>query len=145
MKSSVTIGQRRGLNLTTPAEDGQPRYVVDVDRATGEVLVGSPDLLDVHHIVGVNPIWAGPELGTHVTDVYAQVRAHAEPVRAKAYMRADNLHVRLIDPVRGLAPGQAVVIYENTRVIGSATVAATDRVNPSHLDIEAAVAEVLGA
>lgn len=142
---TVTIGQRRGLNLTTPAEDGQPRYVVDVDRATGEVLVGSPDLLDVHHIVGVNPIWAGPELGTHVTDVYAQVRAHAEPVRARAYMRADNLHVRLIDPVRGLAPGQAVVIYENTRVIGSATVAATDRVNPSHLDIEAAVAEVLGA
>ena len=32
---TVTIGQRRGLNLTTPAEDGQPRYVVDVGRVAG--------------------------------------------------------------------------------------------------------------
>lgn len=141
---TVTIGQRRGLNLTTPAEDGQPRYVVDVDRSTGEVLVGSPDLLEVHHIVGVNPIWAGPKLDHNVTEVFAQVRAHAEPVRAKAYMRGDELHVRLIDSVKGLAPGQAVVLYEGTRVIGSATVAATDRVNPGNLDISEAVNEALG-
>lgn len=142
---TVTIGQRRGLNLTTPAEDGRPRYVVDVDRSTGEVLVGSPEHLEVHHIVGVDPIWAGPRLGNDVAEVFAQVRAHAEPVRAKAYMRGADLHVRLIDSVRGLAPGQAVVLYEDTRVIGSATVAATDRVNPGNLDIAAAVAEVLGA
>lgn len=141
---TVTIGQRRGLNLTTPAEDGQPRYVVDVDRSTGEVLVGSPDLLEVHHIVGVNPIWAGPKLDHNVAEVCAQVRAHAEPVRAKAYMRGDELHVRLIDSVKGLAPGQAVVLYEGTRVIGSATVAATDRVNPGNLDISEAVNEALG-
>ena len=28
---AFTIGQRRGLNLRVPAEDGAPRYVVDVD------------------------------------------------------------------------------------------------------------------
>ena len=44
---AFTIGQRRGLNLRVPAEDGAPRYVVDVDIATSTVFVGSPEQLDV--------------------------------------------------------------------------------------------------
>lgn len=131
---TVTIGQRRGLNLKTPAEDGKPRYVVNVDRDSGEVLVGSPDLLDIHQIIGLDPIWAGPPLETKPQDVWAQVRAHAEPVRAIAHLQDSRVHVNLLDPVRGLATGQAVVLYEGTRVIGSATIAATDRVNPDNHD-----------
>lgn len=131
---TVTIGQRRGLNLKTPAENGEPRYVVNVDRESGDVFVGSPDLLDVHHILGLDPIWAGPRLGSTPVPVFAQVRAHADPVRATAYLRDERLYVKLIDSVRGLACGQAVVLYEDTRVIGSATIAATDRVNPQQID-----------
>ena len=136
---TVTIGQRRGLNLTVPAEDGKPRYVVDVDRASGDVFVGSPELLDVHHIVGVDPIWAGMPLTDQPIQVMAQVRAHAEPVRAQATLVNDQVYVSLDEPIRGLAPGQAVVLYDGTRVIGSATVAATDRVNPTKMDVLTAV------
>ena len=31
------------------------------------------------------------------------------------------------EPVRGIAPGQAVVLYDGTRVVGSATIATTSR------------------
>jgi tRNA-specific 2-thiouridylase len=43
-------------------------------------------------------------------------------------MSGDRLIVELDDSVRGLAPGQAVVVYDGTRVVGSATVDRTRRV-----------------
>ena len=38
-----------------------------------------------------------------------------------------RLVVDLDDPVRGVAPGQSVVLYEGTRVVGSATIGETSR------------------
>ena len=35
--------------------------------------------------------------------------------------------VELLEPAYGVAPGQAVVIYDGTRVVGSATIAAAGR------------------
>jgi tRNA-specific 2-thiouridylase len=56
------------------------------------------------------------------------VRAHGEPLAARARLVDERLVVELATSVRGLAPGQAVVIYDRTRVIGSATVDRTRRV-----------------
>jgi tRNA-specific 2-thiouridylase len=125
---AFTIGQRRGLNLRTAAVDGAPRYVVDVDVEARTVMVGPPTLLDVDLIEAVRPIWAGVPLGAREVEVHAQVRAHGEPVPARARVVDDRMLVELSMPVRGLAPGQAVVLYDGTRVIGSATVDRTRRV-----------------
>jgi tRNA-specific 2-thiouridylase len=125
---AFTIGQRRGLNLRVPAEDGSPRYVVDVDVVTRTVTVGAPELLDVDVIEGIRPLWAGKAIGEQAVEVLAQVRAHGTPVGARARSSGDRVVVELGDPIRGLAPGQAVVLYDGTRVIGSATVDATRRV-----------------
>ena len=125
---AFTIGQRRGLHLNVPAEGGRPRYVVDVDVESRTVMVGPPALLDVNSIEGVRPIWAGAALGSEFVPVTAQVRAHGEPLRGRAAMLDERLMVELDDSVRGLAPGQAVVIYDGTRVLGSATVDRTRRV-----------------
>ena len=38
-----------------------------------------------------------------------------------------TLSVTFAEPVRGVAPGQAVVLYDGTRVVGSATIATTVR------------------
>ena len=35
--------------------------------------------------------------------------------------------MRFTEPVRGVAPGQAIVLYDDTRVVGSATIATTTR------------------
>ena len=39
----------------------------------------------------------------------------------------DRVVVRLDARTRGVAPGQSVVLYEGTRVVGSATITATSR------------------
>ena len=126
---AFTIGQRRGLNLRTASETGAPRYVIDVDVKTRQVTVGPAELLDVDGIEGVRALWAGEPIGHEPVAVAAQVRAHADPVDGLAWMRADRLYVDLLTPIRGLATGQAVVLYAGTRVIGSATIDSTRRVN----------------
>ncbi|CAB4921843.1 unannotated protein [freshwater metagenome] len=124
---AFTIGQRRGLNVTNPPADGAPRYVVDIDISTRRVTVGPPQLLDIRGIEGVNPIWAAEPLDNSPVQVMAQVRAHGQPVPARAWVRDDRLIVDLDESIRGLASGQAVVLYDGTRVLGSATVDTTSR------------------
>ena len=125
---AFTIGQRRGLNIRTATEDGAPRYVVDVDVATRRVTVGTAQMLDVDIIEGIRPLWTGDAIKSHALDVMVQVRAHGEPVPGVARMIDDRLVVDLAVPIRGLAAGQAVVLYDGTRVVGSATVDMTHRV-----------------
>ena len=124
-----TIGQRRGLRISQPADDGAPRYVVDIDITTRQVTVGPPELLDIRGIEGIRPIWAGAALGATPVSVMAQVRAHGHPVPALAWIRGGRLIVDLCEPIRGLARGQAVVLYDGTRVLGSATVDVTQPVS----------------
>jgi tRNA-specific 2-thiouridylase len=40
---------------------------------------------------------------------------------------SDRLDVELMVAARGIAPGQAVVVYDGTRVVGSATIDTTSR------------------
>ena len=123
-----TVGQRRGLGLDRSRLDGEPRYVVGVDAASSRVLIGTADLLGVDQVEGDDPRWCGPAPVGEVA-LGAQVRAHGEEVPCTAYVdtATDTVVVRLARPVRGVAPGQAVVLYDGTRVVGSATVSATSR------------------
>ena len=120
---AYTVGQRRGLALGRPAADGQPRYVVEVRPETNQVVVGTADLLGVNAITGDHARWCGPA-PEGVVQVGAQVRAHGEEYAATAWAEGDRVEVRLESRVRGVAPGQSVVLYDGTRVVGSATIAA---------------------
>ncbi len=121
---AYTVGQRRGLRIGAPAADGRPRYVLDISPVTNTVTVGPAERLDVVAVEGVRPRWCGPAPEGPV-ECLAQVRAHGETVPAVAELVDDTLRVALRRPIRGVAPGQAVVLYDGTRVIGSATISAT--------------------
>lgn len=124
---AFTVGQRRGLRIGTPTADGRPRYVLDVSPVTRTVTVGSVDELDVRGVVGIKPRWCGP-VPIGPVECLVQLRAHGEPVPAVVRVRADeSLDVELHAPARGIAPGQAVVVYDGTRVVGSATIDSTHR------------------
>jgi tRNA-specific 2-thiouridylase len=58
-------------------------------------------------------------------EVAAQLRAHGQAWPAVARLAGDVLHVRFADPADAVAPGQTVVLYDGTRVVGSATVDTT--------------------
>ena len=121
---AFTIGQRRGLGLQRPAEDGAPRYVVDVQPRTNTVVVGTAELLGEDALTAELARWCGaaPE---GVVSVGAQVRAHGEEIPGTAWADGDRVEVRLERRVRGVAAGQSVVLYDGTRVVGSATISDT--------------------
>src|SRR5450631_2966467 len=124
---AFTVGQRRGLRIGTPASDGRPRYVLDVSPVTRTVTVGTAEDLDVRGLVGIRPRWCGPAPVGPV-ECLVQLRAHGEPVPAVVrVIDGDRLDVELTVAARGIAPGQAVVVYDGTRVVGSATIDTTRR------------------
>lgn len=119
---AYTVGQRRGLQIGTPAPDGRPRYVLDIEPATQTLTVGPREALDVDRLVGVRPRWCGvaPREPLACT---VQLRAHGEEYAATAAVdQRGDVVVDLGTPARGVAPGQAVVIYDGSRVVGSATI-----------------------
>ena len=61
--------------------------------------------------------------------VVARLRAHGAEHRAVVTTSddGDRVSVELLDPAQGIAPGQAAVVYDGTRVVGSATITATAR------------------
>lgn len=148
---AYTVGQRKGLALGKPAPDGKPRFVLEIRPKTNEVIVGSRELLAVDEIRGIRATWAGvpvaeaaefmrqyPKLGASsaIFEVTAQVRAHADPVRGTAHLQwVENTDenaegqlrletvVRLKDGLSGVAPGQTMVLYQGTRVLGQSTIA----------------------
>ena len=127
-----TVGQRRGLGIQQPAADGAPRYVVDIDPASRQVVIGAAELLSRRELVATDLIAFEPlEAGRAVT---AQIRAHGEAlpgrileVPAAATTPASGgtadglLRVALDTPVRGVAPGQTLVLYDGDRVLAAAT------------------------
>lgn len=121
---AYTIGQRRGLRLGVPADDGKPRFVLDIEPVSGTVTVGPREHLRVDALEGVRPLWCGtPPSGRLECSV--QLRAHGAEHRAVVVADDSGVHVELLDPAEGIAPGQAVVIYDGTRVVGSATISRT--------------------
>jgi len=54
-----------------------------------------------------------------------QIRAHAEPVPARAVVADGVVTVRPAEPFDGVAPGQTAVLYDGTRVIGQFTISRT--------------------
>ncbi|MEP6815891.1 MAG: aminomethyltransferase beta-barrel domain-containing protein, partial [Marmoricola sp.] len=121
-----TVGQRKGLKIGRPAPDGKPRYVLDIEPVSGTVTVGSRDALAVDGLTAIRPLWCGtvPDGPTECT---VQLRAHGEEHRAVVSVADGDVDVRLLDPATGIAPGQAVVVYDGTRVVGSATITTTER------------------
>ena len=119
-----TVGQRKGLRIGRPAADGRPRYVLDVQPASGTVVVGPVERLDVRRVWGTSARWCAQAPSGPVR-VHVQVRAHGTAVPALAQVRGTGHEVEVeLDeqPLRGVAPGQALVLYDGTRVLGSATV-----------------------
>jgi len=118
-----TVGQRRGLNITRPAPGGEPRYVLSIQPKTNTVLVGPGALLDADHIVADRPLWTlgsapGPEF-----DCVVQLRAHGMVTPATITVGNGQVQARLHTPQRGVAAGQALVMYDADTVVGSATIA----------------------
>jgi tRNA-uridine 2-sulfurtransferase len=127
---AYTVGQRRGLALGRPAADGRPRYVLQVEPVNNRVVVGPAAELAVGVVHADRTVWYD-ERAHDERAVQVQVRAHGEPVPGVVTGAGPStdgtVRVELVEPLSGVAPGQSLVLYDGTRVLGQATVTATER------------------
>jgi tRNA-specific 2-thiouridylase len=121
-----TIGQRKGLGIAGPGPDGQPRYVTGIDADSGTVHVGEAAELDVWTLTGDRPVFTSGVAPSRTLECAIQVRAHGGIAEGVAELRDGQVMVDLRAPLRGVAPGQTMVLYrpdaDGDEVIGSATI-----------------------
>jgi tRNA-specific 2-thiouridylase len=123
-----TVGQRRGLGVAA----GEPLYVVGLDPAARQVVVGPREALLVARIALRDVTWLGDGDGEAAaraqTPVAVKVRSTRRP--APARLAWDNgWRVDLARAEEGVAPGQACVFYSpdaaHDRVLGGGWIAGT--------------------
>ncbi len=123
-----TVGQRRGLGVAT----GDPLYVVRIDAAAREVVVGPREALLTAGLTLGELNWIGGGSLEAACDaaapVLARVRSTREPVAARLGWRDGVAAVEFDAPEEGVARGQACVLHDpvdGTRVLGGGFIAAT--------------------
>ncbi|MCA0405831.1 MAG: tRNA 2-thiouridine(34) synthase MnmA [Proteobacteria bacterium] len=122
-----TIGQRRGLGIAAR----EPLYVIKIDPAATEVIVGPREALATRRVPLRDFNWIGegtPEMAEAAgLDVHARVRSTRAPKPARLLREGDRFLVELVEGEEGVAPGQACVLYadatEQARVLGGGTIA----------------------
>lgn len=110
-----TPGQRRGLRVAT----GSPLYVLALDARRHQVVAGPREALARREVLARPGRLYVDGLGR--VEVKLRYRAPAAPGSARPEGR--GFRALLDDPVLGVAPGQAAVLYEEDAVVGAGLVA----------------------
>jgi tRNA-specific 2-thiouridylase len=109
-----TIGQRRGIEI---GGSPQPLYVVRIEPEQRRLVVGPRSALAVERMRVEELSWIGEDQ----SDVSVKVRSLAPAVPA----RIEDGWVYFEQPEYGVAPGQAAVFYDGSRVLGGGWIAET--------------------
>jgi tRNA-specific 2-thiouridylase len=109
-----TIGQRKGMGVAM----GEPYFVVRIEPDTRRVVIGRQPDLERCELTADRCNWlADPPAGDFRCT--AKIRYNSPPAAANAELLPDNrLRVAFDQPRHGVAPGQAVVLYDGERVLG---------------------------
>ncbi len=133
-----TVGQRRGVGVAL----GYPIYVVDKDPGSNTVTVGPREALAVERLEAWEANWHIDATGlADWTPMLAQHRAHGEALACEVRALTDaerdtpsgrrgRFELRYERAEHGVAPGQAVVLYdpaEPERVVGGGWIARTEK------------------
>jgi tRNA-specific 2-thiouridylase len=122
--SFYTVGQRRGLGLSTP----ERLYVTSLDPDQNRVMVGPEDDLYRQRLIAhnINLIQDGIGKGGEPSRVTAKVRYRSIEAAAMVRMLGhDRLEVVFDEPQRAITPGQSVVLYQGEYVVGGGIIERT--------------------
>ena len=111
--SSYTIGQRRGLGFA----NGEPMYVVKIDTKKNRVVVGRESDLYSRSLIAENLSWVSEQPKSEI-EVKAKIRYRHDEQPAIISVHQNKTTVKFQNPQKAITPGQAVVFYQDDRVIG---------------------------
>ncbi|HTX58489.1 MAG TPA: tRNA 2-thiouridine(34) synthase MnmA [Verrucomicrobiae bacterium] len=118
--AGYTVGQRSAL---PPSAEG-PRYVTRIDAATNTIVIGREEELLASRVAADEASVIRPErFSAGETEVLAAVRYRGEASPARATLAGGMLELRFERPVRAVAPGQLVALYDRDgEVLAGATI-----------------------
>ena len=113
--SFYTIGQRKGLGLSSPT----PLYVLQKDFAQNALIVGKEGELGQKDLIAEQVTWvAGKPLSSRFK-AQIKIRYKAQVVMGMVtILEKDHVYVIFDQPMRDITPGQAVVFYISDVVLG---------------------------
>ncbi|HUP50120.1 MAG TPA: tRNA 2-thiouridine(34) synthase MnmA [Thermoanaerobaculia bacterium] len=116
-----TIGQRRGLQIGGAAAR---TYVVDVNPFTRRVTIGPAAALERSELIAERVHWISGEVPAGGVEVQARVRSRMADVSATVTpVEGGRARVVFAQKLRGVAPGQAVVFYQQDLCLGGGWIA----------------------
>jgi len=132
-----TIGQRRGLGLgaAVAGRDAEPLFVVRLDAAKAEVVVGPREALETRAVALRDVNWIGSgefkDIPPQGIDIMVRVRSTRPPVPARLLAREGATATVVFGAGEfGVSPGQACVFYDRAdneaRVLGGGFIAAVE-------------------
>jgi tRNA-uridine 2-sulfurtransferase len=113
-----TVGQRRGL----PGGFAEPMFVVAIEPSSRAVVIGPREELLGRGVVAreVNWLGAAPAVGA---EVEVQIRHRARPASGLLVrVEDDEIEIALDEPVSAISPGQSVVVYAGSKVLGGGVI-----------------------
>ena len=122
-----TVGQRRGIDIGGQKE---PLFVIRIEPEQARIVVGPRRALAIESMRVAEWNW----LGEDQREMSAKVRSLAPAVPACR----EGDWIRFDRPEYGVAPGQAAVLYEDTRLLGGGWIAETRPADASVVDAAAA-------
>jgi tRNA-specific 2-thiouridylase len=136
-----TVGQRRGLGIG----GHEPLYVIDLDPATNEVIVGQDRDLWTREVDLERVNLIAVQALTAPRPVLAKIRYAQAPAPATMIpLAADAARLCFEEPQRAVAPGQAAVCYDADDpdlVVGGGTICRRPRGGNGNADLRGPDAE----
>ena len=116
---NFTVGQRKGLGVAT----GSPLYVIQINGARKEVVVGRGDELYSETMRVRDTNWIAVASLQQPMRVTVKIRHRHEPAAATIEPSAAEVLVTFDSPQRAITPGQAAVFYDGDTVVGGGWIA----------------------
>ena len=113
--ANYTIGQRKGLGVTSPV----PLYVITKDAAHNTLIVGEGHELGSHELIAQEVSWLSGEAPRE--PIRAEVKIRYTAKEAEAWIEPfgeQQARVRFDAPQRDITAGQAAVFYQNDLMLG---------------------------
>jgi tRNA-specific 2-thiouridylase len=118
-----TVGQRRGIGLAAP----QPLYVINIDAAKNQIVVGEQDDLLSREFTAAGVNWITFNKPDAAVRAEVRVRYRHQPAGATITTVEENrVRVLFDEPQRAITPGQATVFYQGDEVVGGGWIVKTE-------------------
>jgi tRNA-specific 2-thiouridylase len=117
---NFTLGQRRGLGISNQ----NPLYVIKINPKENIVFVGEEEFLNNHKFKIRNLNWLAKDFANQ-REIKATVKVRSNQSDQEALIEIINENeaiVKMKSMTKAITPGQACVIYQDSRVLGGGSI-----------------------